>query len=117
MKTVLVVDDSSFFRKILKDALEAMHCQVIGEGANGHDGVNHFLALNPDITLLDITMPELDGLSALRRIKEKSPSAVVIMISALGQEQIINEALTLGAHGFIIKPDVTGKLKEIIAAL
>ena len=104
MARVLVVDDAAFMRKMLSDALAKAGHEVVGEAANGQEGVNQFQSLRPDLTTLDITMPELDGLSALRQILSFDPSARVIMCSALGQESKVLESVKSGAKDFIVKP-------------
>ncbi len=104
MARVLVVDDAAFMRKMLGDALAKGGHEVIGEGANGDEAITRYQSLRPDITTLDITMPEKDGLAALREILTLEPSAKVIMCSALGQESKVLEAIKSGAKDFVVKP-------------
>lgn len=115
MARVLVVDDAAFMRKMLSDALAKAGHEVVGEAANGQEGVNQFQSLRPDLTTLDITMPELDGLSALRQILSFDPSARVIMCSALGQESKVLESVKSGAKDFIVKPFNADRVVEAVA--
>jgi len=104
MARVLVVDDAAFMRKMLGDVLSKAGHEVIGEGANGNDAVERFQELRPDIMTLDITMPEKDGLTALREILTLEPAAKIVMCSALGQESKVLEAIKAGAKDFVVKP-------------
>ena len=104
MARVLVVDDAAFMRKMVGDALAKGGHEVIGEASNGVEAVESYQALRPDITTLDITMPEKDGLSALKEIMALDPAARVVMCSALGQESKVLEAVKSGAKDFVVKP-------------
>jgi two-component system, chemotaxis family, chemotaxis protein CheY len=104
MARILVVDDAAFMRKMVTDALTKGGHEVIGEAGNGAEAVEQYQALKPDLTTLDITMPEKDGLSALKDIMALDPSAKVIMCSALGQESKVLESIKLGAKDFVVKP-------------
>ncbi len=104
MKRVLIVDDASFMRIALKTVLEKNGFEVIGEAENGVVGVKKYGELNPDIVTMDITMPEMNGVEALRMIRSIDSNAKIIMISAMGQENFVREAVMLGAKGFIVKP-------------
>jgi len=104
MARILVVDDAAFMRKMVTDALTKGGHEVIGEAGNGAEAVQQYQTLKPDLTTLDITMPEKDGLSALRDIMAMDPSAKVIMCSALGQESKVLESIKLGAKDFVVKP-------------
>ena len=104
MKRVLIVDDASFMRTALKTVLERNGFEVIGEAENGAVGVKKYGELNPDIVTMDITMPEMNGVEALRMIRSIDSNAKIIMISAMGQENYVREAVMLGAKGFIVKP-------------
>ena len=104
MARVLVVDDAVFMRKVVSDALNKGGHEVIGEAANGQEAVDRFQELKPEVMTLDITMPEKDGLSALKDIMALDPSAKVIMCSALGQESKVLESIKLGAKDFVVKP-------------
>jgi two-component system chemotaxis response regulator CheY len=104
MATVLVVDDALFMRKVISDAVVAGGHEVVGEATNGREAVDRFKELRPDVTTLDITMPEQDGLAALREIIALDPAARVVMCSALGQERKVLEAMKAGAKYFVVKP-------------
>jgi two-component system, chemotaxis family, chemotaxis protein CheY len=104
MARILVVDDAAFMRKMVKDALSGAGHEVVGEAGNGVEAVARYQELNPDLTTLDITMPEKDGLAALAEIMGGDPSARVVMCSALGQETKVVQALKLGAKDFVVKP-------------
>jgi two-component system chemotaxis response regulator CheY len=104
MARVLVVDDAAFMRKMVTDALSQGGHDVIGEAADGVEAVDRWQELRPDLTTLDITMPEKDGLAALREIISIDPTAKVIMCSALGQERKVLESIKLGAKDFVVKP-------------
>ena len=104
MARVLVVDDAAFMRKMLGDALAKGGHEVVGEAGNGVEAVDRFRDLKPDVTTLDITMPEKDGLAALKEILAFDPSAKVVMCSALGQESKVLESIKSGAKDFVVKP-------------
>ena len=104
MARVLVVDDAAFMRKMVRDALTNGGHEVVGEGATGAEAVTLYQELNPELTTLDITMPEKDGLQALKDIIALDPDARIIMCSALGQEGKVLEAVKAGAKDFVVKP-------------
>jgi two-component system chemotaxis response regulator CheY len=114
MARVLVVDDAAFMRKVLTDALAQGGHDVVGEAANGVEAVAQFQALNPDVTTLDITMPEKDGLEALREILASNPGARVIMCSALVQESKVLESIKCGAKDFVVKPFQAERVLEAV---
>jgi two-component system chemotaxis response regulator CheY len=101
---VLVVDDAAFMRMMLKDILGKNGVEVVGEAANGNEAVEKYKELNPDIVTMDITMPEKDGITAVKEIKALYPQAKVIMCSAMGQQPMVLEAIQAGAKDFIVKP-------------
>ena len=103
-KNILICDDAAFMRMMIKDILTKNGYNVAGEAENGAKAVEKYGELKPDLVLMDITMPEMDGIQALKKIKEGDPSANVIMCSAMGQQSIVIEALQLGAKDFIVKP-------------
>lgn len=113
-KTVLVVDDAAFMRIKLKDILEKNGYEVVGEAANGIEAVEQYKEKNPDIVTMDITMPEKDGVEALKEIKEIDPKAIVLMCSAMGQQAMVMDAIRAGAKDFIVKPFDT---ERVIKAL
>jgi two-component system, chemotaxis family, chemotaxis protein CheY len=104
MARVLVVDDAAFMRKMVTDALSGGGHEIVGEAANGAEAVERFQELRPDVMTLDITMPEKDGLAALKEIIAVDPGAKVVMCSALGQESKVLESIKLGAKDFVVKP-------------
>ena len=117
MKRVMIVDDSLIVRVNLKKVFESQGYQVVAEAANGQDAVEKYEKLKPDLVTMDITMPVLDGISALQRIREMDEEACGVMISALGQEIKIIEAMNCGARHYIVKPfkdeDVISKIDSI----
>lgn len=104
MLKVLVVDDAIFMRLALKRMLERNGYDVVGEAENGRVAVQKYKELRPDIVTMDITMPEMDGIQAVTEIKKFDSKPKIIMISALGQESYIKQAVLLGVTGFIVKP-------------
>jgi len=104
MKTVLVVDDSSLMRRLIRNILTKNGYEVVGEAMNGRLGVEKYKELRPDLVTLDMVMDEMNGLEALKLIKEENPKANVIMVSSMGQEIIVREAIMAGADNFLIKP-------------
>lgn len=101
---VLIVDDSGFIRRMLRDILEKNGYSIVGEAADGEAAVRVYQELRPELVTMDITMPVADGIEALERIMEFDPEASVVMVSALGQEEFIERSLALGAKDFIVKP-------------
>ena len=99
-----MVDDAMFMRMMLKDILSKNGYEVVGEAANGREAIEKYIELRPDLVLLDITMPEMDGLTALKEIKHIDPQAVVVVCSAMGQQNMVIEAIQNGALDFIVKP-------------
>lgn len=104
MSGVLIVDDLEFMRTALREILEKEGISVVGEAVNGLEGLKLYGELAPRVVLLDITMPEMDGLSALRKIRRRDPASRIIMCSAMGQEDIILKAIRHGARDFVVKP-------------
>lgn len=104
MKRVLIVDDAAFMRVSLRRILEGNDFEVVGEAKNGLEAVSKYSILKPDIVTMDITMPDMDGVEALIEIKKQDPAAKVVMISALGQESWVKNAVMNGAKGFVVKP-------------
>lgn len=101
---VLIVDDLEFMRSAIREILESAGISVAGEAVDGLDGIGKYRDLRPDVVLMDITMPKLDGLNALKRIRYGDPAANVVMCSSLGQDRYIIRAIQLGARDFIVKP-------------
>jgi two-component system chemotaxis response regulator CheY len=115
MARMLVVDDAAFMRKVLSDALTAGGHEVVGEAADGNQAVAQYQELRPDLTTLDITMPDKDGLAALRELIALDPNARVIICSALGQESKVLEAIKIGAKDFVVKPFDAERLLGAVA--
>lgn len=113
-KQVLIVDDAAFMRMMLKDILTKNGYVVVGEGTNGKDGVEKYNSLKPDLVTMDITMPEMDGITALKAIRQADPGAKVIMCSAMGQQAMVVEAIQSGARDFIVKPFQNDRVLEAI---
>lgn len=111
--TILVVDDAAFMRMMIRDIL-AKEGYRIEEAVNGRDAVEKYTQLSPDLVTLDITMPEMNGLEALRAIREQDPGARVLMVSAMGQQQMIVDALESGAMDFLVKPFQPAKVLETV---
>ena len=114
MAKILIVDDAAFMRMMLRDILTKNGFEVIGEAVNGADGVAKYKELSPDVVTMDITMPEMDGLAALKEIKKVDPSARVLMCSAMGQQAMVIEAIQNGAKDFIVKPFQAERVKEAV---
>lgn len=104
MKKVLIVDDAAFMRLTLRGMLEKNGFEVIGEAENGVIAITKYKELNPDIVTMDVTMPEMDGIQALKQIIALDGNAKILMLTAMGQERMVREAVIAGARGFIIKP-------------
>ena len=104
MKRVLVVDDGAFMRTLIKGMLTKNGYEIIGEAADGLEGIAKYDELKPDLVTMDITMPNMDGIEALKAILSKDPGASVVMVSAMGQEPYIKEAIRSGAKSFVVKP-------------
>ena len=104
MARVLITDDAAFMRMMIKNILMQNGHEVVGEAENGREAVEQYAALQPDVCTMDITMPEKDGIQALREILAHDPGARVVMCSALGQEAKVIESMRAGAKDFVIKP-------------
>ncbi|PKM87779.1 MAG: response regulator [Firmicutes bacterium HGW-Firmicutes-12] len=104
MKRVLIVDDASFMRMAIKIILQKSGFEVIGEAENGVVGIKKYQELQPDLVTMDITMPEMTGIEALKEITKFDPKAKVVMVSAMGQQAMVREAIVNGAKSFIVKP-------------
>ena len=104
MAKILCVDDAAFMRKVVKDTLSKNGYTDLYEAVDGADAVEKYSEINPDLVIMDITMPNMDGLEALKAIRAKNPAANVVMCSAMGQEAMVIDAITAGAKDFIVKP-------------
>ena len=103
-KNILICDDAAFMRMMIKDILTKNGYEVAGEAENGLKAVEKYNETKPDLVLMDITMPEMDGIQALKQIKSTDPSANVIMCSAMGQQAMVAQAIQNGAKDFVVKP-------------
>lgn len=115
MATVLIVDDSTFMRASLREIITPHGYQVIGEASNGNEALEAYKRLSPDIVTMDITMPECDGLTALKNIMALNKNAKVVMCTAMGQQAMVMEAVKAGAKDFIVKPFKLDKVLEAVA--
>ncbi len=104
LKSVLIVDDAAFMRMMLKNLIEKNGYQVVGEAGNGAEAIEKYQELRPELITMDVTMPELDGIRAIQEIKKINSRVKIIVISAMGREEVVREALLAGASSFIIKP-------------
>ncbi|MBQ7703944.1 MAG: response regulator [Selenomonadaceae bacterium] len=111
---VLVVDDAAFMRMMVKDILTKNGYDVVGEAENGMKAVEKYSELHPDLTTMDITMPEMDGISAVKAIRKIDPNAKIIMCSAMGQQAMVIEAIQAGARDFIVKPFQADRVLEAV---
>lgn len=114
---VLIVDDTTFMRYNLTNILKGIGCDVVGEAPNGLEGVAQYIKLKPDLVTMDITMPVMDGLDALKAIRQHDPDARVVMVSSMGQREFVLGAIKSGAIGFILKPFHPEKIKSMIERL
>ncbi len=111
---MLIVDDAAFMRMMIKDILSKNGFDVVGEANDGAQAVEKYKELQPDLVTMDITMPEKDGISALKEIKAIDPSAKIIMCSAMGQQAMVIDAIQAGARDFIVKPFQADRVLEAI---
>jgi two-component system chemotaxis response regulator CheY len=111
---VLIVDDAAFMRMMIKDILEKNGFEVIGEANNGLKAVEIYKKDKPDVVTMDITMPDMDGIEAVKAIKAFDPAAKVIMCSAMGQQTMVMDAIRAGARDFIVKPFQPDRVLEAI---
>lgn len=111
---ILVVDDSAIIIKKLKRIIEELGHEVVGEARTGLEAIEVYRSLNPDLVTMDITMPEMNGIEAVKQIKMDFAEALIVMITSHGQEQMVIDAIRAGAKGYIIKPFKKEKIKEEI---
>jgi two-component system chemotaxis response regulator CheY len=114
MAKVLIVDDAAFMRMMIKDILEKNDFQVVGEANNGIKAVELYKKEKPDVVTMDITMPDMDGIEAVKAIKAFDPAAKIIMCSAMGQQTMVMDAIKAGARDFIVKPFQPDRVLEAI---
>lgn len=110
----MIVDDAAFMRMIIKDILKAEGFEIAGEADNGAKAVAKYEEIRPDLVTMDITMPEMDGIEAVKTICDKHPEAKILMVSAIGQKTLVLEALEAGASDFILKPFQPAKVLEAV---
>lgn len=113
-KNILISDDAAFMRMMIKDILSKNGYNVVGEAENGKMAVAKYEELHPDLVLMDITMPEMDGIEALKAIRAQDAGACVIMCSAMGQQAMVIEAIQSGAKDFIVKPFQAERVLEAV---
>lgn len=111
---ILIVDDAAFMRMMIRDILTKNGFEVVGEAQDGVQAIEKFKELHPDLITMDITMPEMDGIAALKEIKNLDPNAKVIMCSAMGQQAMVIDAIQAGAKDFIVKPFQSDRVIEAI---
>ena len=111
---VLIVDDAAFMRMMVKDILSKNGYEIVGEAENGMKALEKYQELKPDLVTMDITMPEMDGITAVKEIKKVDPAAKVVMCSAMGQQAMVIEAIQAGARDFIVKPFQADRVLEAI---
>lgn len=114
MARILIVDDAAFMRMMIKDILGKNGYEVVGEANDGMEAVEKYKELKPDLVTMDITMPEMDGIAALKEIRKIDPDAKVIMCSAMGQQAMVIDAIQAGAKDFIVKPFQADRVIEAI---
>lgn len=103
-KRVLIVDDVAFVRKTLAEILTQANYQVVGEASDGAEAVDQYVKLRPDLVTMDVVMPQMSGIDATRRIIKMDKNAKIVIISAMGQENLVMEAINVGAKDYILKP-------------
>jgi two-component system chemotaxis response regulator CheY len=111
---ILIVDDAAFMRMMVKDILVKNGFDVVGEAADGLQAIEKYAELKPDLVTMDITMPEMDGITALKEIRKTNPEAKIIMCSAMGQQAMVIDAIQAGAKDFIVKPFAADRVIEAI---
>ena len=114
MSSILIVDDAAFMRMMIKDILTKNGFEVAGEAENGLVAVESYFTLSPDLVIMDITMPEMDGIEAVKKIRQNDPSAKIIMCSAMGQQAMVIESIQSGAKDFIVKPFQADRVLEAV---
>ena len=113
-KNILICDDAAFMRMMIKDILTKNGYNIVGEAENGAKAVEKYAELKPDLVLMDITMPEMDGIEALKKIKAADANASIIMCSAMGQQAMVIESIQSGAKDFIVKPFLADRVLEAV---
>jgi len=113
-KRILIVDDAAFMRMMIRDILTKNGYEVVGEAQDGIQAIERYKELQPDLVTMDITMPEMDGITALKEIRKGDANAKVIMCSAMGQQAMVIDAIQAGAKDFIVKPFQADRVIEAI---
>lgn len=111
---ILIVDDAAFMRMMIKDILSKNGYTIVGEAGDGAQAVEKYKELTPDLVTMDITMPEMDGITAVKEIRKMNPNAKIIMCSAMGQQAMVIDAIQAGAKDFIVKPFQADRVLEAI---
>ncbi|WP_406656711.1 response regulator [Methanolobus sp. ZRKC2] len=114
MAKVMIVDDAAFMRMVIKDILKKNGHEVVAECVDGLDAVQKYPEANPELVFMDIVMPNMEGIDALKKIMEMDPGAKVVMCSSIGQQSVVTDALKSGAQDFIVKPFDATKVLEVI---
>ncbi|SDD41222.1 two-component system, chemotaxis family, response regulator CheY [Paenibacillus sp. UNCCL117] len=114
MSKILIVDDSLFMRVLLRNVIHELGYETVVEAANGVEALSKYADEQPDVVTLDITMPEMDGITALEKIIHMNPAAKVIMVSAMGQQALLIRAVSMGASDFIVKPFSKERVREAL---
>ena len=117
MAKILCVDDAAFMRKVVKDTLSKNGYTDLYEAVDGADAVEKYGEISPDLVIMDITMPNMDGLEALKAIRAENPAANVVMCSAMGQEAMVIEAIQSGAKDFIVKPFKPDRILKTVTSI
>ncbi|MFA8439427.1 response regulator [Pueribacillus sp. YX66] len=114
MARILITDDAAFMRMQLKDIFTKLGHEVVGEAENGIVSIDKYKELKPDLVTMDITMPEMNGVEAVKQIKAIDPNAIIVMVSAMGQQEMVIEAIQAGAKDFIVKPFTQDRIQEAL---
>ena len=113
-KRLLVVDDALIMRAMIKDIARQAGWQIAGEATNGRECLERYRELSPDLVTLDIVMPEMDGVEALRQLRQEDPPATVVMVTAIDQKEKLSECIRLGARDFLVKPFDRDHLRSLL---
>ncbi|MGB9930012.1 MAG: response regulator [Methanosarcina sp.] len=114
MARIMIVDDAEFMRMIIKDILVMHGHEIVAEVSDGEEAIQTYLEIKPDLVLMDIIMPDMDGKEALKKLLTIDPAAKVVMCSSLGQQALITESIKIGAMGFIVKPFESSGMLDVI---